>query len=109
MALADAVTDWVLAQRARHQVITICKKLLHKVESEAAEDKQAEFLQGDDYWIVATLWEAYVGIGDIANAAKWEKEARKLAREEWMIKFTEPQIASLKESLTKSPLKYLHD
>jgi len=109
MALADAVTDWVTAQRVRHQVINICKKLLNKVESEAAEDKQAEFLQGDDYWIVATLWEAYVGIGDIANATKWEKEARERAREEWMIKSTEPQIASLKESLTKSPLKYLHD
>jgi hypothetical protein len=109
MALADAVTDWITAQRVRQQVIRICKTLLHKVENTTAEDKQTEFLQDKDYWITATLWEAYVGIDDHANAVKWEQETRKRAREQWMVESTESQLASIKQLLTKSPLKYLHD
>ena len=60
----DAIADFVVARRVRREVIRYCESAL-----KAAPDASAE------YWVVATLWEATAGLGDIDGAARWKKEA----------------------------------
>jgi hypothetical protein len=51
---AEAITDYVQAQRIRQEVISICTALL-QTESLPAADR---------YWAAASLAEAYIGSGD---------------------------------------------
>ena len=54
IAPAEAIADYVQAQRTRIKVIDICKDAL----SAGIEDDD------EKYWVLATLWEATVGIDD---------------------------------------------
>jgi hypothetical protein len=100
---ALAIADWIEAERVRRDVIQICTDRLISLESEDTDRDQW-------YWVLATLWEAAVGIGDAPMAYKWEQQARACARENWMLKeSTEPQIQKLKDLLMKSPLDYLEN
>ena len=59
--------------------------------------RQAEGLTDDDtYWILATLYEASVGLGDEAETERWKAESRQAARYEWMSQSTEEQVAKLR-------------
>ena len=67
-------------------------------------------VEGDDekYWVLATLWEAAVGIDDQEGTTQWEREAKQHADSAklpgWMVDSTENQIAKLKALLKPSPL-----
>ena len=95
---ADAIADYVQAQRTRFKVIEICEKALET----GIEDND------EKYWILATLWEACIGTDDVNNAGQWETKAKQHVESnnlaDWMIGSTESQIAKLKELLTPSPL-----
>lgn len=95
---ADAIADYVQAQRTRLKVIEICKKSL-EIGVEDNDEK---------YWVLATLWEACVGIDDMNCAEQWKAEAKRHVESnnlaDWMIGSTENQIAKLKKLLTPSPL-----
>lgn len=98
VAPADSIADFVQAQRTRFKVIDICKKML-----------DAEFADKEEqYWVLATLWEASFGIADEAGTEKWEKEARQHAESKklpkWMVGTTTDQIKKLKGLLQPSPL-----
>lgn len=98
---ALAIADWVEAERVRQEVIRICEDRLAILETDDA-------LQNERYWILATLWEAALGIGDLEMASRWEQQARKSASEAWMLtESTEPQIGALLALLVHSPLRYL--
>jgi len=95
---AEAIADYVQAQRTRIKVIEICKKSL-EIGIEDNDEK---------YWVLASLWEACVGVDDANGAEQWKAEAKQHVESnnlpDWMIGSTEDQMAKLKELLTPSPL-----
>jgi tetratricopeptide (TPR) repeat protein len=108
---AEAVADFVQAKRIRLEVIDICRRLL---ESEAPpvtewlkERLGEKNLSDAKYWVMATLAEAYAGIGDAAEAEKWFSEAAEGAPEAWMLEATKEQMDKLRALLADSPLKYV--
>jgi hypothetical protein len=98
IAPAEAIADYVQAQRTRLKVIDICKNTL----GAGIEDNE------EKYWVLATLWEAAVGIDDKEGTGQWEREAKQHVESNnlqgWMVETTEDQIAKLKELLKPSPL-----
>jgi hypothetical protein len=92
---ADAIADFVLAQRIRQQVIGICEGLL-------ASSRRLD----DEYWVRATLAEAWLGLGDAQKSQEALDQAAPFA-EAWMRQSTADQLAKLKPLLDKSPLKAL--
>jgi hypothetical protein len=94
---AEAVADFVQAERVRREVIEICEEAL-KDAALSAENK---------YWVLATLAEAYLGAGDEANADKSFQEAAAAASADWMKESTTEQMNKLRALLADSPLKYV--
>jgi len=98
IAPAEAIADYVQAQRTRLKVIDICKNAL----SAGIEDND------EKYWVLATLWEATVGIDDKEGTEQWKRETKQHVDSNnlqgWMVQTTEDQITKLKELLKPSPL-----
>jgi tetratricopeptide (TPR) repeat protein len=98
---AEAVADAVLARRVRRQVLLFCDRALD-LETVSAADR---------YWIVATKWEAAVGLGDELGAARYRTEAERLAEAERpavtpsMLAATRSQVRKLEQLLAASPLR----
>jgi len=92
---ADAIADFVLAARIRRQLIAICEGLL-------ASGRKLE----DEYWVRATLAEAWLGLGDAQKSQEALDKAAPIA-EPWMQQSTAEQLAKLKPLLDNSPLKAL--
>jgi hypothetical protein len=117
----EAIADFVLAQRTRHRVLAICEELLQSKPAPAG---------ADEYWIKASMAEAYVGLNDAPKAQELWEAARSVnmsvpslestlaaapasgtppaptrsAVPEWMTQTTADQLARLRELLAKSPL-----
>jgi hypothetical protein len=94
---ADAVTDFIEAQRVRREVLAICEKEL----ADGSPSDQSR------YWVIATMAEAYLGIGDEAQAEKRFNEAAAVASQNWMSESTREQMSKLRPLLADSPLKYV--
>jgi len=94
---AEAIADFVQAQRIRREVIRICQQCL-KMDEPAPEAR---------YWILATMAEAYFGIGDDEPGERTLKDASSIAPAAWMKDSTLAQIERLKLMLADSPLKQL--
>jgi MAP3K TRAFs-binding domain len=93
---AEAIADFVLAQRTRRRVLTVCQSLL--------EGKPMP-IGAAQYWIKATMAEAYTGLGDDARAQELLENAEAVAGvEAWMKRSTEEQLARLKKLVAQSPL-----
>ncbi|MGA7410267.1 MAG: TRAFs-binding domain-containing protein [Bryobacteraceae bacterium] len=112
---AEAIADFILAQRTRRHVLRLCEAL---VESKPAPRG------ADEYWIKATMAEAYAGLGDDPKAMEVLEAARMVdmsvpsldSAEKgtpqrppspvpgWMSQTTEDQLARLRELLAQSPL-----
>jgi tetratricopeptide (TPR) repeat protein len=90
---AEAITDFITARRVRRQALQLCEVALRA--------------QPRDYWTLATMWEAAVGLEDDAAAAKWEEQAKAVAGEGWALESTRSQLEKLKALLGSSPLKNL--
>src|SRR5262249_847371 len=107
----EAIADFILAQRTRQRVLRLCEGLLQSERPPRG---------ADEYWIKATMAEAYAGVGDDAKANELLEAARKVdmsvpspepvplplqsAVPQWMIQSTQEQLARLRELLAKSPL-----
>jgi tetratricopeptide (TPR) repeat protein len=96
-ATAEAIADFVLARRIRREVSRYCEQAL------GAGTRSPD----ETYWILATLWEAAVGVDDVPGAARWQQEAEQKAAAVWMVDSTRSQIAVLTMLLAASPLKEL--
>jgi hypothetical protein len=94
---AEAVADFIQARRIRREVLRICDKALGEGPKSDSEK----------YWILATMWEAAVGLGEGAAAEKWKQEASQVSLEGWMLETTQSQLEKLKGLLSESPLKHL--
>ncbi len=82
----EAVADNVQANRVRRD---LTRYALPLVEREDLDEEKR-------YWVVATLWEAAVGLGDEAAVARWEAEARRLPVADWMQQTREEQAGRLR-------------
>jgi len=91
----EAIADFVLARRVRRSVLKYCESAL------AAGPISDE----TKYWIVATMWEAAVGLEDEDAAATFKAQAESSAGAKWMLDATNDQLAKLRPLLTVSPLK----
>lgn len=98
---AEAIADFIQAQRIRREVMKYCKNLLENVNGTKTEE--------DRYWINATLWEAAVGIEDADAEKQWSEVVAAMKVANWMLDSTREQIAKLKKLLSASPLlRYLN-
>jgi tetratricopeptide (TPR) repeat protein len=105
--LAEAVADFVQARRVRQEVISICNQWLESNTRTAPLPPGSKFPE-NRYWVLATLAEAQIGLGDEALGQQRLEEAFAAAPEEWMKETTREQVSKLKALLAASPLKKLH-
>jgi hypothetical protein len=75
-----------VARYTRRKVKDICVKTLGA----------SEFPEEEKYWILATMYEACVGLGEEDEAATWKEEAEKTAKANWMSEATNVQINKLR-------------
>ena len=80
-----------VARYVRRKVKDICDKALEALE----------ITDDDKYWILATLYEVCVGLGQEDEALYWKGESESVAKADWMSETTESQIAKL-HALLKS-------
>lgn len=92
----DSIADYVIANRVRYEVSQICEDL---ISSDDFHDRS------DQYWIVATLEEAYYGLGSSAEYLYVREQALKITRAPWERETTEAQIKKLEGLLSNSPIK----
>ena len=100
----DAVTDFVLAQRTRRRVVDICEALLDKTKG---GDTAKSFNRDATYWVLATLAEAWTGLGDENKSQVYQNQALALdpLLPEWMIDTTQEQLKNLRVLIADSMLK----
>jgi hypothetical protein len=94
---AEAIADFVQAQRIRQEVISICTALL-ETESLPAADR---------YWAAASLAEAYIGSGNETKGQQLLDEIYATVPQGWMKESTEEQMQKLRPLLADSPLKHI--
>jgi hypothetical protein len=87
----DAIADCVLARRTRMKVAAICEAM-----------DPANLSDSDRYWVMATLEEAYLGVGDQPRYEAARAKALAVAHQGWMRSTTEEQLAKLKELLKRN-------
>ena len=104
---ADAITDFVVAERARREVVSICDQWLSDNES-AGTGSSAAMRQSAEarYWVLASRAEALVGLGD-PRAQRSLDSLLAAAPSAWMADSTREQISRLQALLSDSPLKHL--
>ena len=85
----EAVADSVQARRIRREVVRLATPLADIAD----DDPQKRF------WLVATLWEAALGLGDDAALARWDAEAGALKVPQWMHDSRQEQGRKLRELL----------
>jgi hypothetical protein len=110
--VAEAIADYVQAQRVRREVITLCDQWLAAqaaaeptAGSQSEEEQQKE--AGRRYWVMASQGEAYLGLGEDEKAKQLLEQARALASEPWMQDSTEEQLNKLRGLLAANPLQFI--
>jgi hypothetical protein len=96
---AEAIADFVQAQRIRREVLEVCRDFLNT--ERPTVDVQ--------YWVKATQAEAYIGIGDNVQGQLTLTEAMSLPVAQWMKDSTQEQLDKLTPLLADSPLKHLKE
>jgi hypothetical protein len=94
---ADAVACFVRAVKVRREVLSICDTVLN---TEKLEDDQK-------YWVLATIAEAHLGVGEETVAEQKLQEAFSIASAQWMKDSTQEQMDKLRLLLADSPLKFI--
>jgi hypothetical protein len=92
---AEAIADFVIAQRIRRRVLVVCQTLLESTPAPKGTDA---------YWIKATMAEAYAGLGEQVRAQEMLESAKaQPGLANWMIQ-TGKQLAALETLIAQSPL-----
>ncbi len=109
---AEAITDFILAKRARLEVIGICEKWMTENPLVAGKDGVPDVIRvywASRYWVQVSLAEAYLGSGNEAKARELLDDAYSKVTESWMKESTESQIEKLRKLLSASPLQYIKE
>jgi hypothetical protein len=105
---AEAIADFVQANRMRRSVIEICHDLIEGKDMATGEFTNRETSDIEArYWVRATLSEAWLGVGDRAQANHWLEEAMQLDVPAWMRETTQAQLQQLSALLVNSPLAHI--
>jgi len=115
---ADAIADFVMADRMRRNIIKVCHELLDSyiklsqdttVEPETDNERKMKQKEVEEqYWISATLWEAYEGLKDTEQASIWRRRCNETKPADWMFSSTKNQISKLQSILEEtSPLSLI--
>jgi tetratricopeptide (TPR) repeat protein len=105
----EAIADFVQARRVSGEVVEICKAWLDETEpppADATEDEMVKYNESK-YWVLATLAEAYVRLGDEPSAESYLRQAHALNPADWMKHSASKQLANLRRLLSDPPLKYV--
>ncbi len=94
---AEAIADFVQAERIRREVLAICEPLL----------ESQELAEASKFWVLVTMAQAYLGIGDEQKMQQKLQEAHFAPHAQWMNDSTQEQLAKLRQLLSDSPLKYI--
>lgn len=109
---AEAIADYVQAQRVRKEVIELCNQSLavqtfprtpEVYQSKEEQQKEA----AERYWVMASQGEAYFGVGLFEEANRIIQYAYAIAPEPWMKVTTEEQLAKLRVLLANDPLRFI--
>ena len=104
---ADAITDFVVAERVRREVVTICDRWLSENDSGEGGRPPAKRESADTrYWVLAARAEALVGLADPVAQRNLDS-LLSAAPSAWMADSTREQINRLQVLLSDSPLKHL--
>ncbi len=87
---SEATADSILAQRTRRRVLPLCETSLAS-NSPLSADSQ--------YWLLATMAEAYIGLREEAKGEEFLKQAIALQRPAWMVETTQAQLNTLRSLL----------
>jgi hypothetical protein len=99
---ADAITDFVLAQRTRRRVLDVCQAALDDDSNQSTPKR----LTGDQtYWVFATMAEAWSGLGDEQKSKDYLAQTLALKPAPWMVETTQTQLERLRKVIADSPLK----
>jgi hypothetical protein len=106
----EAITDFVLAQRIRRRVIEICQPKLDRMQAQEPPkyfDAAFSAFRDVHFWLIATLAEAYVGLGDETKAKEYLDLAGKLNPPPTpsMLESAESQLVKLRGLIANSPVK----
>jgi tetratricopeptide (TPR) repeat protein len=107
--LAEAITDFVQARRVRREVLAICENWLvsHPAPAEHSSAQTQKEYRASEYWVLATMAEAYLGLGDEEKSEQILAEALALKPEPWKSNSTIEQMEKLKPLLDHSPLVHI--
>ncbi|WP_064092619.1 TRAFs-binding domain-containing protein [Rossellomorea aquimaris] len=89
----NAIADFIIANRIRNKIIKICSALYN---DDSFKDRS------DQYWIVATLEEAYFGLGNKDKYDEFKEVAMSLSKQNWERETTESQIIKIRRLLENS-------
>jgi tetratricopeptide (TPR) repeat protein len=107
---AEAIADFVEARRVRKEVLSICEQWLKDngmPDQGKATQKTIDQYLKNQYWVKATIGEAYIGIGDETEGLRELEEAFASPVDDWMRQSTKEQIEKLRPLLNNSPLKFI--
>jgi hypothetical protein len=94
---AEAIADWVTAERIRHRVIAVCE----------ASGSATHLSTDARFWMDATLAEAWLGVGNGPKHEEALKRALGADVADWMRESAREQSAGLTALLQRSPLRFL--
>jgi Tetratricopeptide Repeats-Sensor len=104
---AESIADFIQARRVRKEVISICEDWLKNnpaPDAEKADARAVRQYQENRYWVLATMAEAWFGLGDEAKSNQITEDANKQVPARWMEDTAREQIEKLKPLLQNSPL-----
>ena len=107
---ADAIADFMQARRVRKEILTICEDWLVSNPAPvgpAANEKVLKQYQKNRYWVLATMAESHLGLGEQEQSQHCLEQAIAGAPEPWMKEATQEQCGKLESLLKNSPLRYL--
>ena len=96
---ADAIADFVWAERVRRRVVELSEQRL----AQGVKDEDGNVDKEQLFWLRATLIEALIGTGQKDQAASLKDEAIKEAPETWMAGSLNDQLGKLEALLAKDP------
>lgn len=104
---AEAIADFVEARRVRRLVKARAETLLAAYPAPPTDPTDAARHREERYWLLATLAEAALGLGEATETARWRAEAMAFAPNLWEHESTGQQLDRLENLLANSPLNRL--
>ncbi|MEP7237790.1 MAG: TRAFs-binding domain-containing protein [Ferruginibacter sp.] len=99
----EAIADVVNAERVRKKVIDICNNILNPDKDQPGQ-KQFIENKADQFWIEATLVEAYFGIGNKDKSDELKNKIAATVPEGWMIGSLNEQLEKLSKLIEIAPV-----